>query len=188
MGYRANIYIDGQNLHHSLQNVHKYNPRHFKKSYDSYSINYDSFSKMFLKSDSILNEVKYYGAVYPFEFNQDKHDKDKLFHARLKDLYKIDIRLGKFKRNPVREKGVDVLLALDLVLDAIDDKYDNAFVVSDDTDLIPAIEEISRRYGSGEKQKRIYQITLRDKLLNEFKDNCYFCIKIGEDKIKKIVV
>ncbi|MCY3566654.1 MAG: NYN domain-containing protein [Gammaproteobacteria bacterium] len=38
------------------------------------------------------------------------------------------------------EKGVDVLIALDVALGARDDCYDVAVVVSADTDLIPAIE------------------------------------------------
>jgi uncharacterized LabA/DUF88 family protein len=38
------------------------------------------------------------------------------------------------------EKGIDVLLALGLVLGAIRDEYDVAVVVSGDTDLVPAID------------------------------------------------
>ena len=38
------------------------------------------------------------------------------------------------------EKGIDVLIALDLALGARDDRYDVAVLVSADTDLVPAIE------------------------------------------------
>lgn len=38
------------------------------------------------------------------------------------------------------EKGIDVLMALDIALGARDDLYDAAIVVSGDTDLIPALE------------------------------------------------
>jgi uncharacterized LabA/DUF88 family protein len=38
------------------------------------------------------------------------------------------------------EKGIDVLIALDIALGARDNRYDVAVVVSADTDLIPAIE------------------------------------------------
>jgi hypothetical protein len=40
-----------------------------------------------------------------------------------------------------REKGIDVILALDLVLGAIRDEYDVAILFSGDTDLVPAIDE-----------------------------------------------
>lgn len=39
-----------------------------------------------------------------------------------------------------KEKGIDVLMALDIALGARDDRYDVAVVVSADTDLIPAID------------------------------------------------
>jgi len=42
------------------------------------------------------------------------------------------------------EKGIDVLLALGMVLGAERDEYDVAVVASGDTDLIPAIDEVVR--------------------------------------------
>lgn len=45
----------------------------------------------------------------------------------------------------LREKGIDVKLATDLIVGAIDDKYDTAIVVSSDSDLIPAIDWVRLR-------------------------------------------
>ncbi len=42
------------------------------------------------------------------------------------------------------EKGIDVLLAVDLVRDAYMDEFDTAVVASADTDLLPALEEALR--------------------------------------------
>lgn len=39
------------------------------------------------------------------------------------------------------EKGIDVLLALDVALGAVRDEYDVAIIVSGDTDLVPALDE-----------------------------------------------
>lgn len=44
------------------------------------------------------------------------------------------------------EKGVDVKLAVDLLVGAYEDIYDEAIVISSDTDLIPAIDK-SRQLG-----------------------------------------
>jgi len=52
-----------------------------------------------------------------------------------------------------REKGIDVKLAVDLMVGAIDDKYDTAIVISSDTDLVPAIDWIRKR-----KKKRVEYI------------------------------
>lgn len=42
----------------------------------------------------------------------------------------------------VREKGIDVMLAVDMVMGAIRDEYDVAILMSADTDLLPAAEAV----------------------------------------------
>lgn len=49
------------------------------------------------------------------------------------------------------EKGIDVLMALDFVTFAIDDRYDVGILVSVDTDLKPALEYVWRRTDLGKK-------------------------------------
>ncbi|HNX10813.1 MAG TPA: NYN domain-containing protein [bacterium] len=48
--------------------------------------------------------------------------------------------------NRQREKGIDVKIATDLIIGAMDDKYDTAVLVSSDTDLIPAIDIVIKRF------------------------------------------
>jgi len=45
-----------------------------------------------------------------------------------------------------REKGIDVKLATDLLVGAVDNQYDHAVVVSSDTDLVPAVQWVRTRY------------------------------------------
>ncbi len=45
------------------------------------------------------------------------------------------------KTDKYHEKGVDVLMAVDLLAGACENIYDTAILVSSDTDLIPAIEK-----------------------------------------------
>jgi len=45
-----------------------------------------------------------------------------------------------------REKGIDVKLATDLLVGALDDKYDIAVVVSSDSDLVPAIDIVRKKF------------------------------------------
>ena len=42
------------------------------------------------------------------------------------------------------EKGVDVKIAVDLLVGAYENFYDDAIVLSSDTDLIPAMEKIKK--------------------------------------------
>ncbi|MGV8085987.1 MAG: NYN domain-containing protein [Candidatus Bilamarchaeum sp.] len=44
-----------------------------------------------------------------------------------------------------REKGIDVKLATDLIVGAVDNQYDTAIVISSDTDLVPAIDWVRNR-------------------------------------------
>lgn len=43
-----------------------------------------------------------------------------------------------------REKGIDIMIAIDLVRGAMDDEYDTAIIVSSDSDLFPAIEMVNK--------------------------------------------
>lgn len=60
----------------------------------------------------------------------------------------IEIKKGYMLRSrfSYHEKGVDVRIALDILLGAIKDTYDSCYLVSSDTDLIPAITE-ARKLG-----------------------------------------
>lgn len=53
--------------------------------------------------------------------------------------------ISSFTFEKYREKGIDVKLATDLIVGAIDDQYDIAVIVSSDTDLIPAIDWVRSR-------------------------------------------
>lgn len=61
--------------------------------------------------------------------------------------YKKILQLGveKIEYERLREKGIDVKLATDLIVGAVDDKYDVALVVSSDSDLVPAIDWVRNR-------------------------------------------
>ena len=66
---------------------------------------------------------------------------------RVKNYKKIqELGIKSIKIERLREKGIDVKLATDLIVGAIDNKYDTAIVVSSDGDLIPAIDWIRHRF------------------------------------------
>lgn len=71
--------------------------------------------------------------------------------SRVLEYQKIKkLGIQKITIERLREKGIDVKLATDLVVGAVDDKYDTAIVVSSDSDLIPAIDWVRLR-----RQKKI---------------------------------
>lgn len=68
--------------------------------------------------------------------------------SEYKKLLEIGIKKIKFER--LREKGIDVKLATDLIVGAVDNQYDTAIIVSSDSDLMPAIDWVRHR-----KRKKI---------------------------------
>lgn len=63
--------------------------------------------------------------------------------ANYKKLLKLGIKEITIER--LREKGIDIKLATDLIVGAVDNKYDTAIIVSSDSDLIPAIDWVRYR-------------------------------------------
>lgn len=68
-----------------------------------------------------------------------------------KKLHKAGFKEIVYQRT--REKGIDVKLATDLIVGAVDNQYDTAIVVSSDTDLVPAIDWVRHR-----RQKKVEYI------------------------------
>lgn len=62
-----------------------------------------------------------------------------------KELLAAGISFIQYERS--REKGIDVKLATDVIVGAVDGKYDIAIIVSSDTDLVPALDWVRKRKG-----------------------------------------
>lgn len=69
------------------------------------------------------------------------------------DLLKKGKREVVFERT--REKGIDVKLATDLIVGAIDNRYDSAIVVSSDADLVPAIDWVRTKRDIKNRIRRV---------------------------------
>lgn len=53
--------------------------------------------------------------------------------------------ISKIEFERLREKGIDVKIATDLIVGAVDNQYDVAIIVSSDSDLVPAIDWVRYR-------------------------------------------
>src|SRR3989338_1402029 len=74
------------------------------------------------------------------------NDREIVIDDRVVDYKKLlEKGIRKIQHEKLREKGIDVKLATDLIVGAIDNKYDTAVIVSSDTDLVPAIDWIRNR-------------------------------------------
>lgn len=134
---RIVIYIDGSNLYFKLKKYAIPNTSQF---------NYRGLCRHLVK-DEILTSIHYYvGLVQPTrnDFYTQKIHKGQL--TLFNTLIEQNIILSKgylMKTNNVyHEKGVDVNIAVDLLVGAYENHYDTALLLSSDTDLIPAIVKV----------------------------------------------
>lgn len=139
---RVAVFIDGSNFYFKLRTLvpHKM---------DLIRYRYRDLIKNYLNADETIAYIGYYIGVVR---DDGKHKKSEKAHELRRHQQQLFAELGKQKVQVVRgyllerdgrffEKGVDVRLAVDIVTQAYERKYDIAFVISSDTDLIPAIQK-----------------------------------------------
>lgn len=90
----------------------------------------------------------------------------------------IEIKLGYllFSSGAYHEKGVDVQMAVDIVRGAIKNEYDRCYLISSDTDLLPAIQTAK------DEGKEIIYIGFENFISQALSRNCssYLILKKGD--------
>ena len=141
---RVAIYIDGNNTYNKLKELGL--PEKTKR------FSLANFTHHLLGERELVSRRYYVGIVK----NHDNSEKgaamvtgqQKFLEGLRADGF--EVKPGKImydSKDRIREKGVDVKLAVDLVVGAADNLYDVAIVVSSDTDLIPAIKYARKAKG-----------------------------------------
>ncbi len=129
---RVMIFIDGSNLYHVL-----------KQNTDKQNLDYKKFSEKLCGDRELIR-------TYYYNIRQDSPDNPKLAESQdrfLNALYETDyleVKLGIWKQRgqTMVEKGVDVMIASDLIAHAYEDHYDTAILVSGDADFYPALQVV----------------------------------------------
>lgn len=134
---RVALYIDGSNFYQRL--------REAGVLQKGVRFDYSALVTHLLRGRTLVSKRYYVGAVR----NVDQTPKSQaLVEGQQKFLGKLEAEGFVIKRgrivydHKVREKGVDVKIAIDLIVGAVDDLYDTAVIVSSDTDLVPAIKYV----------------------------------------------
>jgi uncharacterized LabA/DUF88 family protein len=136
MTQRCLILIDGSNFFFKLKDL---------KLHNLLAFNFSKFTKFLVRSGTITESNYYVGRVRQDETPRADTmlaDQQKLF-ANLKK-HKYHYKLGyllKSDDGKYHEKGVDVHLAVDMLVAAYENTADRIIVVSSDTDLEPAIKK-----------------------------------------------
>ncbi len=126
------IFIDGANMFHASNNL-------------KVKIDYKKLIEILKKERWLLRAYFYTGVPtgnLPKEIYED-YKKQKGFLNELQNLG-IKVKTMPLKKTPEGfiEKGIDILIATDMVSLAFRNAYDTAVLVSGDSDYVPVIEEI----------------------------------------------
>ena len=131
-GRRVMIFIDGSNLYHVL-----------KQNTDKQNLDYNKFSEK-LTGDRELIRTYYYNIRQESPDNPSLAESQDRFLNALYETDYLEVKLGIWKQrgNTMVEKGVDVMIAADLIAHAYEDHYDTAILVSGDADFYPALQVV----------------------------------------------
>ena len=129
---RVAIFIDGSNLYHALRN-------NFKR----YDLNFAEFANKLCGSRRLFRTY-YYNVLQDVTQRPDGYREQQEFLDILGKTPYLEVRLGSTKMTqgiPV-EKGIDIMLATDLLYFAWNDFYDVAVLVSGDSDFAYALQAV----------------------------------------------
>jgi uncharacterized LabA/DUF88 family protein len=126
----VSIFIDGSNLYHSL-----------KTECGRTDLDFAKFVN-WLVGDRKLVRVYYYTALA--EHDPEVAKRQQRFLDSLSRIPYLEVRFGRIQINggSLVEKGVDVAIAVDMVLMAVRHAYDAAILVSGDDDFSKAVNAV----------------------------------------------
>lgn len=143
MEKRISIYIDGANFVYGLKSL---NPR-----YSDYHFDFKNFIKKIIGKNKLI-DIFYYNASLKQEINPRRFKEQQKLIARLRKMPQCKVILCKRQKRFNKEdeeyytiKGDDINLALDMLNDAWENKYDLAVLISGDGDFASLVKYVKSK-------------------------------------------
>ena len=153
VGVRTNVYVDGFNLYYGAL-----------KSTPFKWLDLRKLAQGLLHPENEIRRIRYFTAkVTPRDGDPTLTERQAAYLRALGTIPNLEIHFGAFLTNPARlpladgsgmawvmrteEKGSDVNLATHLLMDAFDDDFDTALVISNDSDLVEPMRLVRMRFG-----------------------------------------
>lgn len=173
---KALIQFDGSNFYNKVK---KMLPQIHLTHFD-----YVNLAKLIAKEKKL--DITYYvGEIRQYP----KNKKSEMLYANQQRLFtnlrkqNINIKLGYLLMSDgtFHEKGVDVQIAVDIVRGAIKDEYDIFYLISSDTDLLPAIQTAK------EEGKKIVYVGFENFISRALIKNCSLYVILKKKQILQFV-
>lgn len=126
------VFIDGMNLYHGL-----------KEGGTRTDVNFHKFSEKLAGTNRLIRTY-YYHAPYDQTGEPQRYREQQKFFDKLHRTPFLTLRLGRLvpRAGTFIQKGVDTLLATDMLTQAFKGNYDVAVLVSGDGDFEPVVEGV----------------------------------------------
>ena len=142
MGKRVSVYIDGANFYGGLNSLNKF--------YFDYYFDFEKYVEKVVGDDDLIR-VYYYNGYSKKKINPNVWDRQNKLFGRLKGLKKWNVVLFR-KQECCDENGKiifklkedDINLAVDVLSDAYENKFDKMILISSDRDFLPLIRQIKK--------------------------------------------
>ncbi len=99
----------------------------------------------------VIHRVYYYDAIVPVEDDSKKHMIQKEFFNKLQlDMSMCEVKLGdliKSGKGGFKQKGVDTLIAIDMITKAYLNHYEIAYLVAGDRDFVNVVKAVKNYTG-----------------------------------------
>jgi uncharacterized LabA/DUF88 family protein len=143
MAKRISIYIDGANFVYGMKSL--------SPKYSDYHFNFEEFIKKIVGENDLI-DILYYNASLKQAVNPRRFKEQQKLLARLKKITKCKVILCKRQKRFNKDdeeyytiKGDDINLALDMLNDAWENKYDKAILFSGDGDFAPLLKYVKNK-------------------------------------------
>jgi hypothetical protein len=143
---RVACYIDGFNLYHAIDDLQK---PHLKW------VNLWTLAGSLCRPGETLVKVAYFSAYATWK--PDQYSRHRLYVASLQSVG-VECQMARFSEQSAKcrtcgakwkrheEKETDVHFSLTFLEDAVDNTFDRAIIISADSDHVPAVRCVRRRY------------------------------------------
>lgn len=181
MPRRVIAYIDGFNLYHGMMDAE------FRKYL---WLDIPSLVRGILLPDQELNETKYFTSR--ISWPQDSVRRQTLYIEALQTLKGLGIKEGRYvgEITPCRhcgspftkhsEKMTDVSIAISMIKDALDNRFDTAVLVTGDADQVPTIQFVLDRYA----EKRVVLLFPPKRVSKELKRVAHVKLNVNEAMLR----
>lgn len=159
---RVMIFIDGAYLRENL-----------RKILGDDLINFTKLSNFLVSLSNIrglqseIIRIFYYDAIVDAKENLEEHKKQDEYFEKIRQTEFYEVRLGRLIKtnDKYKQKGVDVLLSIDILSKAYENQFDIAIIVCGDDDFIDVVKSVK------DIGKRVYGIYFRETVSKRLIDN-----------------